>query len=162
MFVSVIVADDHSDDGSIEELQRRFPRVRVVRHADPTDQRSEAIGDGDSSPPLDAPGFELGGSEATPSRRGAAATKDLGARHARGEILIFLDGHCHVDPESLRRLVDDVRRVGDSAIITPTVATLDTARWRCSQTNLGHGYYVDLERLSCGWLPLERLLRTRP
>lgn len=105
----VIVADDHSDDGSIEELQRRFPRVRVVRHADPTDQRSEAIGDGDSSPPLDAPGFELGGSEATPSRRGAAATKDLGARHARGEILIFLDGHCHVDSDSLRRLIDDTR-----------------------------------------------------
>lgn len=30
-------------------------------------------------------------------RRGASPTKDLGARHARGEVLVFLDSH--VKPE---------------------------------------------------------------
>ena len=28
----IVVADDASDDGSVEEMLRRFPRVRVVRH----------------------------------------------------------------------------------------------------------------------------------
>jgi glycosyltransferase involved in cell wall biosynthesis len=60
----IVIADDASTDDSVEEVRRRFPHLRVVRHDE---------------------------------RRGAAPTKDLGAREARGDVLIFLDGHCNPD-----------------------------------------------------------------
>lgn len=41
-------------------------------------------------------------------RRGASPTKDLGARHARGDVLIFLDSHVKPESGALERLVEDV------------------------------------------------------
>jgi len=120
----IIVADDASSDGSIEETQRRFPRVRVVRH----DQR-----------------------------QGASPAKDLGARQAHGEVLVFLDGHANPEPGAIRRLVEDVEHLKGRAIVTPTVAALDTRRWRNTRSQVGHGYFLDLERFHCGWLPLNEL-----
>jgi len=58
----IVIADDASEDDSAEEVQRRFPQVRVVRHME---------------------------------RCGAAPSKDRGAREARGDVLVFLDGHCN-------------------------------------------------------------------
>jgi len=120
----IIVADDASFDGSIEEAQRRFPRIRVVRH----DQRL-----------------------------GTSPAKDLGARQARGEVLVFLDGHTNPEPGAIRRLVEDVEHLKGRAIVTPAVAALDTRRWRNTRSQVGHGYFLDLERFHCGWLPLNEL-----
>src|SRR5260370_29585621 len=57
----IVVVDDASTDGSAEDIEQRFPLVRLHRQ---------------------------------PERKGASPTKALGARQARGEVLIFLDGHC--------------------------------------------------------------------
>ncbi|HUQ68330.1 MAG TPA: glycosyltransferase, partial [Planctomycetaceae bacterium] len=90
-------------------------------------------------------------------RRGASPTKALGARHARGEVLVFLDGHCHPEPGAIARLVADVEHLKGQAIITPAVPALCTARWKNATGQIGHGYRLDLERFDCGWLPLETL-----
>jgi len=120
----IVVADDASWDGSVEETLKRFQQVRVVRHDE---------------------------------RRGASPTKDLGARHARGETLIFLDGHTKPEPGAIERLIEDVERLKGDAIITPTVTGLCVTRWKSLDHQKGHGYSLELERLDCAWLPLNSL-----
>ena len=90
-------------------------------------------------------------------RKGASPTKDLGARHARGEVLIFLDGHTKPEPGAIQRLIEDVERLKGEAIITPTVTGLCVTRWKSSDHQKGHGYSLELERLDCAWLPLSAL-----
>ncbi len=97
MRFSVVVAAHNEGDGSVEQVQRRFPRVRVVRHEE---------------------------------RQGASPTKDLGARHARGDVLVFLDGHTKPEPGAMARLVEDVERLQGAAVVTPAVAGLCTQRWK--------------------------------
>lgn len=120
----VIVADDASCDGSVEEATQRFPQIRMVRHEE---------------------------------RQGASPTKALGARHARGEILVFLDGHSKPEVGSIARLVQDVEQLSGQAIVTPAVAALDVPRWRNVQSQSGHGLFLDLEDFHSGWLPLGEL-----
>jgi glycosyltransferase involved in cell wall biosynthesis len=43
------------------------------------------------------------------SPRGAAHARNLGARAARGDILIFLDADTHLPPEAIRRVFDHCR-----------------------------------------------------
>lgn len=90
-------------------------------------------------------------------RRGASPTKDLGARRARGEVLVFLDGHCKPDPGALARLVADVEATEGRTIVTPAVAALDTERWENKMHQVGHGYRIDLEHFGCGWIGLDRM-----
>jgi len=90
-------------------------------------------------------------------RRGVSPTKMLGADHARGEVLVFLDAHCKPEPGSLARLIERVESQDGTAIITPTVTGLDQERWRNDPAQAGHGYSVNLYTLECGWLPLEAL-----
>src|SRR5690348_4058499 len=73
--VEIVVADDASTDGSVQELQKAFPLVRVVSHD---------------------------------VRKGASPAKALGARAARGDVLVFLDAHTKAEPSALRQLVEDV------------------------------------------------------
>jgi GT2 family glycosyltransferase len=120
----VVVADDHSGDGSVEGLRRRFPHVRVVGHAE---------------------------------RRGVAATKDLAARSAAGDVLVFLDGHCKPEQGAIARLVADVEELDGQAVVTPRIPALDAERWQNSPSQVGHGYRMDLERFDCGFIGLERL-----
>jgi GT2 family glycosyltransferase len=150
----IIVADDASDDGSIEETVRRFPRVRVVRH-DPKVASSlrERASSRDTS-------TDLSRSE-SPRPLGCSPTKDLGARHARGEVLVFLDGHTLPEKDAIRRLVEDVERTGGQAIITPCIVGLDAERWKLNRSQRGHGYRLDLETMSAGWLPLSHLKPVR-
>lgn len=124
----IVVADDASDDGSIEEALRRFPQIRVVRQ---------------------------------PERQGASPTKALGAQHATGEVLVFLDGHCLPERGAVARLVDDVERLHGRAVITPAVPALDVQRWRNKLSQVGHGYVLNLEDFGCGWRPLNTLRRVR-
>jgi GT2 family glycosyltransferase len=125
----IVVADDASRDGSIEGLSRRYPQVRVVRHAE--------------------------GSR----RLGVSPTKDLGARHARGEVLVFLDGHCKPQPHAVARLVADVEEHGGSAIVTPRVPALDCRRWINSRRLVGTGYLVELDTFRLRWLTLKHQRR---
>jgi GT2 family glycosyltransferase len=91
------------------------------------------------------------------SRRGASPTKDLAARHARGEVLIFLDGHVNPEPDALRQLIDDVEATHGEAIITPAVPHLDASTWTNSRSQIGHGYSLKLSDLGCGWVPQHSL-----
>ena len=120
----IVVADDASWDGSVEETLKRFPQVRVVRHDE---------------------------------RKGVSPTKDLGARHARGETLVFLDGHTKPEPGAIERLIEDVERLKGDAIITPTVTGLCVTRWKTLDHQQGHGYSLELERLDCAWLRLSSI-----
>ncbi len=120
----IVVADDASTDGSVEELERRFPQVRLVRNV---------------------------------QRSGASPTKALGGRNARGEVLVFLDGHTKPEPGALRRLVDDVQAVDGQAVITPAIAPLNCGSWRSDAAQAGHGYMLDLRQFSAGWLGLDKL-----
>ena len=48
-------------------------------------------------------------------------TKDLGARHARGDVLVFLDGHCKPESGAIERLVADVEQLAGQAIVIPSI-----------------------------------------
>lgn len=122
----VVVADDASTDGSPEEVKRKYPRVRLARHA---------------------------------QRRGVSQTKDLGARWARGEVLLFLDAHCKPEPGAVERLVAGVEELRGDAVLSPSIVNLDAARWENDLSLLGHGYGVSLETLQQCWLPLESMPR---
>lgn len=90
-------------------------------------------------------------------RQGVSPTKMLGADHARGEVLVFLDAHCKPEPGSIARLIERVESQDGTAIITPTVTGLDQERWRNDPAQAGHGYSINLYTLECGWLPLDAL-----
>ena len=94
-------------------------------------------------------------------RKGASPTKDLGARHARGEVLVFLDGHTKPEPGAIQRLIEDVERLNGDALVTPAVTGLCVTRWKTLLQQTGHGYSLELERLDCAWLPLN-VLRQHP
>jgi GT2 family glycosyltransferase len=96
-----------------------------------------------------------------PKRKGASPTKTLGARHARGEVLVFLDGHCKPERDAVRRLVEDVELLDGAAVVTPRVASLDTHRWETDLDQAGNGYYLKLDRFDCGWLEKGKLRAVR-
>jgi len=89
-------------------------------------------------------------------RQGASPTKHLAAVHARGDVLVFLDGHCNPEPGAIRRLVEDVEELAGQAIVTPTIHALSKC-WTNIPTQVGHGYRLGLRNFDCGWLPLEKL-----
>ena len=90
-------------------------------------------------------------------RQGASPTKHLAACNARGNALVFLDGHCSPEPGAIRRLVDDVEELSGQAIITPSIPALCPKTWRNKSTQVGHGYRLGLEKFDCAWLPLDKL-----
>jgi len=120
----LIVADDATSDGSVDDVRSRFPQIRVV---------------------------------SSEKRQGASATKALGADEARGEVLVFLDGHTKPDPGALERLVQDVEEVDGAAIITPRVSALDTDLWRSKPEQFGCGYALNLETFDCWWIGLAEM-----
>ena len=44
---------------------------------------------------------------------------------------------------------------------SPAVAGLDATRWKTLSQQIGHGYFLELERFDCGWLPLSDLREVR-
>ena len=95
-----------------------------------------------------------------PRRQGASPTKHLGSRHARGEVLVFLDGHCKPEYGSLLRLVQGVEETDGQAVITPRVLALDVARWKNMTVQTGHGYGFDLDTFQSRWIPLDHLTKS--
>lgn len=55
-----------------------------------------------------------------PERLGASPAKALGAQESRGEVLVFLDGHCKPEGNAIERLVEGVEQLQGQAILTPT------------------------------------------
>lgn len=104
----IVVADDASWDGCVDEVRKRFPRVRIVAHEE---------------------------------RRGPSPTKDLGARNARGDVLVFLDGHCRPEPGAIQRLIENVEAFDGDAVVTPAVAGLDAKRWKPIAGQIGTGTF---------------------
>ncbi|MDX1967810.1 MAG: glycosyltransferase [Planctomycetaceae bacterium] len=94
-------------------------------------------------------------------RRGASPTKHLAATHARGDVLVFLDGHTHPEPTALRRLIEDVEATDGDAVVTPAVPHLDVAGWVNSRTQVGHGYALTLRDLGCRWVSRKSLKEHR-
>ena len=94
-------------------------------------------------------------------RLGASPTKHLGAKNARGEVLVFLDGHTKPESGAIQRLVQDVEELEGSAVITPAVAALNVETWKSDYSQVGHGYTLNLEKFDCGWQPLGELKRVK-
>jgi len=90
-------------------------------------------------------------------RLGASPTKHLAAVQARGDVLVFLDGHCNPELGAIRRLVEDVEHLEGRAIVTPSVPALCTKTWTNKSAQVGHGYRLGLEKLDCGWVPLGKM-----
>jgi glycosyltransferase involved in cell wall biosynthesis len=94
-------------------------------------------------------------------RRGVSATKDLGARNARGDVLLFLDGHCKPEPGAIARLVATVEEWDGNVVVTPSVAPLDPERWECDLDVLGHGFSINLGTCESGWIGLDEMQPVR-
>jgi GT2 family glycosyltransferase len=92
-------------------------------------------------------------------RLGVAAAKDAGARAARGDVLVFLDGHCKPEAGSIEQLVHDVEQLNGQAVVAPRVADLDVGTWRNSPSHCGNGYVLDLESFAQSWVRLRQLRR---
>jgi len=90
-------------------------------------------------------------------RQGVAATRGLAANRARGEVLIFLDGHTKPEPGALERLVASVEMTQRQAVITPQIVGLDETTWKSQPQQLGNGYALDLETFDSWWLPLKKM-----
>lgn len=93
-------------------------------------------------------------------RQGPSPAKHLGARNARGEILIFLDAHSKPERGALQRLARDVQDTDLQAIITPRIAALDTVRWQNRLGQVGDGYAFDLLTLDSHWVALPDLQKS--
>jgi GT2 family glycosyltransferase len=90
-------------------------------------------------------------------RMGVAAARGLAAGRARGEVLIFLDGHTKPEPGALERLSASVEKTHGEAVITPQIVGLDEATWRSQPQQIGNGYALDLETFDSWWLPLKKM-----
>lgn len=111
----------------------------------------------DRSTEMLAEEFPMARIERHPVRRGASPTKVLGARQARGDVLVFLDGHCKPEHGAIERMVSTVRMLDGEAIVTPAIAALDPVSWRNAPNQIGHGYRFNLSTLRCAWEPMEAM-----
>ena len=73
------------------------------------------------------------------SRLGGPAAKDLAARKALGQVLVFVDGHCKPSPGAIERLIDDVEELRGDAIFVPRVPALDSESWEIETNAVGYG-----------------------
>ena len=63
------------------------------------------------------------------SGQGVARARNLGAQHAHGEFVVFLDGHCRVAPNWLSAFADALS-APDVALVGPCFTRLETPRPR--------------------------------
>jgi glycosyltransferase involved in cell wall biosynthesis len=91
------------------------------------------------------------------TRLGASPAKDLGARNARGDVLVFLDAHTKPEFGAISQLIRDVEAADGLAIVTPAIAALQEKLWQNDLSRLGHGYAIDLRLFEPRWLALDEL-----
>lgn len=92
-------------------------------------------------------------------RHGCSATKDLGARISKGDILVFLDAHCKPELGAIGRLAEDVAMVSGKTIFVPKVAALDCETWENKSYQVGEGYVMRLEDFECQWTYRDKMRR---
>ncbi len=68
-----------------------------------------------------------------------------------------MDGHVKPEHGAITRLVEDVEQLDGQAIVTPKIVRLDCGCWMNQPAQGGHGYYLNLNDFSCGWLALSQL-----
>ncbi len=95
-------------------------------------------------------------------RRGSSPTKDTGARNARGDILIFLDGHTKPEPGAIFKLLKNVEELKGDAIFMPRVPALDVERWENAPGPAGYGFRLVLPDLDGHWLGPSQMHRRGP
>lgn len=78
---------------------------------------------------------------------GVVGARNLGAEHARGEVLVFLDAHCYVRPAWLGALAATAAQPG-VGLAGPACASL-----AAGQGPFGCGMTFTDPRLSVAWLP---------
>lgn len=89
-----------------------------------------------------------------PRRQGVSPTKDLAARRAGGQVLVFLDAHTKPEPGAIEQLVSDVEATSGQAVFTPAVPALNSETWENKEEQVGNGYRLDLETFATGWIGL--------
>jgi glycosyltransferase involved in cell wall biosynthesis len=134
----IVVTDDASTDDSVANLERALDAARRRRGR----RRFPEIR------------YQL-----SPRRRGPSPPKDEGARSSRGEILVFLDGHCRPERGAIRRLVEDVVDLDGQAMVMPRIPMLDAATWRYDRRAVAFAYCMELLHFDCGWIPRHQLER---
>ncbi len=134
----IVVADDESVDGSLAALESELDRLRRER-------REEFF-----------PEISILSSG---KRRGPSPTKHLGACAARGDTLVFLDGHTKPEPGAIAKLVDDIEELGGSALVTPRIPGVDPETWEFTPAAPGYGFCMNLLNMDCAWIPKEQLAR---
>jgi glycosyltransferase involved in cell wall biosynthesis len=92
-----------------------------------------------------------------PERSGVSSTRGLAVRQARGDTLVFLDGHTKPGRGSIERLVSSVERTSGKAIITPRIEGLDGETWKSLPQQLGSGYALDLETFDSWWISEKKM-----
>jgi GT2 family glycosyltransferase len=80
-----------------------------------------------------------------PERLGVARARNLGARQAGGDVLVFADAHVQVPPNWAEPLVDALSRPGVAAV-GPAVAPFDRPE------NRGYGFRWENAALKIAWL----------
>jgi GT2 family glycosyltransferase len=83
------------------------------------------------------------------ARLGVSAARNLGAQHARGEVLVFSDAHVTAAPGWLSPLCDVLTRPG-VGLVGPIVSALGQPDAR------GHGFQWRDAALNVEWLPWQR------
>lgn len=132
----IVIADDASTDGSIAALERFRDELNGRRGSVP---EIRIVSSG--------------------SRQGVSPTKDLGARNARGEVLVFLDGHTKPLRGAISHLVMDVEEDEGRSIFVPRIPNLDPVSWKYRRATMGYGFCMDLLSFECGWIGKERMER---
>jgi mycofactocin system glycosyltransferase len=129
----------------------------------PRDRREIIVVDDGSSPPVSAAGARVFRQETS---RGPASGRNLGARHARGDILAFLDADCLAGKDWLRELVPffsagGVGAVGGCVAGYFRDGFLDRYEDACSPLSLGRRLMLEGRGPSTLYAPTASLLVAR-
>jgi GT2 family glycosyltransferase len=116
----MIIVDDHSTDGSFDSLPNGNGRYRNVSVV------------------------------RSPIRLGVSGSRNFGAAHARGEILIFSDGHVEVPEGWANAIMQALSSPGVGAVV-PAISVLDDP-----DSAQGYGMRFLTEDLDVEWLGKER------
>lgn len=119
-----------------EDLRHRACEIVVV---------DDGSTDGCAAEPLDCDTLIT-----NPLRAGVSPAKAAGADAARGEVLIFLDGHCRPAPGALPGLAELARR--SYAVVGPRIAGLDEATFEIVLGRPAVGLHYQPTTLECRYI----------
>ncbi len=95
------------------------------------------------------------------STRGPSPTKHRAAVASGGSTLVFLDGHCRIERDSLERMVADVEEQDGQAAIVPRMFDLEVSNWSLYSCQRAVCQRLDLETLEQPTFARQRLFQQR-